>query len=376
MLGSVAAVVNSQCGCGKYHVSAYEAVFGQIYDHPFSCSKEEARRCWTVKDRMKVTNDPDFDVYVNENYIIEDVDVGEEDDIDDIDESGYFSEEELSEEENEEVTDAHFDLHLYDDTELKSPPEEIVETNIDLFDEALMEGLGDINEIGSEAISSPITFSPVETKECLTGICFGPNCVERCFTHNISCTAEEKKCNHQWTTIDINTGEYVAFPSSFSHRGYFQADSTKVVVTAQLFASSNGSSPNQPGRYLSSSNSMNDTVRGVLIYDITSLSNDVLTDWDSSYPIATFPPCKFFGGVRINQESNRQIHRSQFHLLPHIVTLVNYFEGIDKTLSVDQVWLIRKSDSEEGCQRWHQDVPKLEGERSIVKTIVVNLGHT
>jgi hypothetical protein len=121
---------------------------------------------------------------------------------------------------------------------------------------------------------------------------------------------------------------------------------------------------------------MNDTVRGVLTYDITSLSNDVLTDWDSSYPVATFPACKFFGGSKINQESNRQIHRSQFHLLPHIVTLVNYFEGNDKTLSIDQVWLIRKSESEEGFQRWHRDLPKLEGERSIVKTIVVNLGHT
>jgi transposase InsO family protein len=40
VVGSVAAVINSQCGLGKYHVSAYEAVFGQVYDHPFSCSKE------------------------------------------------------------------------------------------------------------------------------------------------------------------------------------------------------------------------------------------------------------------------------------------------------------------------------------------------
>ena len=119
-----------------------------------------------------------------------------------------------------------------------------------------MEVLRDVNETGSYAsISSPITFSPVETQAGITGICFGPNCVEWCFTHNIFCTAEEKKCNHQWTTIDINrTGEYVIFPSSFFHRGYFESGSTKVVVTAQLFASSNGSSPNQPGRYLSSSN--------------------------------------------------------------------------------------------------------------------------
>ncbi len=48
---------------------------------------------------------------------------------------------------------------------------------------------------------------------------------------------------------------------------------------------------------------------------------------------------------------------------------------MDKTLSVDQVWLIRKSESEEGFQRWHQDLTKLEGEKSIVKTIVVNIGE-
>ncbi len=200
---------------------------------------------------MNVTNDPDFEVFVNERYIIKEVDVGEEDDIDDIDESGYFSKEELSQEENEEVTDEQFDLHLYDDTELKRPLEDIVDTDVDLFDEAVMEGLGDVNDIGSEALSSPNTFSPVETQEGLTGICFGPNCVERCFAHNIFCTADEKKCNHQWTTIDINrTGEYVIFPSTFFHRGYFEPGSMKVVVTAHLFASSNGSSPNQPGRYL------------------------------------------------------------------------------------------------------------------------------
>ena len=28
-----------------------------------------------------------------------------------------------------------------------------------------------------------------------------------------------------------------------------------------------------------------------------------------------------------------------------------------------------------GFQRWHQDLPKLEGERAIVKSIVVNIGQ-
>ena len=42
VLGSVAAVLNSQSGRGRNDVSAYEAVFGQVYDHPLTCSKEEA----------------------------------------------------------------------------------------------------------------------------------------------------------------------------------------------------------------------------------------------------------------------------------------------------------------------------------------------
>ncbi len=49
VLGSMTLIINSQCGRGKNDVSAYEAVFGQVYDHPLSCSKAEARRCWTIK---------------------------------------------------------------------------------------------------------------------------------------------------------------------------------------------------------------------------------------------------------------------------------------------------------------------------------------
>jgi transposase InsO family protein len=68
VLGSVAAVLNSQSGRGRNDVSAYEAVFGCVYDHQFVCSKEEARRCWTIEDRMKVTNEPDFEEYVQQFY--------------------------------------------------------------------------------------------------------------------------------------------------------------------------------------------------------------------------------------------------------------------------------------------------------------------
>jgi hypothetical protein len=92
ILGCVAAVVNSQKGQGKNDVSAYEAVYGQVLDYPLCCTKDEARRCWSVKDRMLVTIEPEFDVYIQENYELED-DINEVE-VEDYD-NGYFSEDDL-----------------------------------------------------------------------------------------------------------------------------------------------------------------------------------------------------------------------------------------------------------------------------------------
>jgi hypothetical protein len=224
VLGSMASIINSQCGRGKYDVSAYDAVFGQVYNHPLSCSKAEARCCWTIKDQMNVTYEPDFDVYVKENFIVQEDDKEEdrdEEDRDEIEENkdknaallAYFSDEELSQKEMDEVSDEYFYEHLFDDVEfpksqiksppedikpeevppsqLKSPPEYIQQvhpsqlksppeniqpdnfghTDFDIFDEA--QGLGQ-----EQVVTSPTTFSPVDKSDCSTGICFGPNCVE------------------------------------------------------------------------------------------------------------------------------------------------------------------------------------------------------
>ncbi len=79
VLGSIASTINSQHGRGKHDVSAYEAVYGQKMDHDFSCSKEEARQCWTVSKRLKVTNDPQFAKYAHKNYIIDDDEICNDD---------------------------------------------------------------------------------------------------------------------------------------------------------------------------------------------------------------------------------------------------------------------------------------------------------
>lgn len=55
VLGSVSATINSAAGRGKNDASAYTAVYGQTYDHDISCSKEEARRCWSLPERLRVS---------------------------------------------------------------------------------------------------------------------------------------------------------------------------------------------------------------------------------------------------------------------------------------------------------------------------------
>jgi hypothetical protein len=109
VLGSIASAINLQHDRGKNDVSAYEAVYGQKMDHDFSCSKEEARQCWTVPERLQVTNDPKFTEYAHENYIIDD------DKICDDDAKDYFSDKLLPSDEKEEVSDKYFFYHLQDD---------------------------------------------------------------------------------------------------------------------------------------------------------------------------------------------------------------------------------------------------------------------
>jgi hypothetical protein len=114
ILGSVAAVVNSHHGRGKNDISAYEAVYGQEPDHQFLCTKEEARRCWTIKDRLQVTNDPEFEKCARAHFVIPSDGeqdnhpnaVVEEENNEEADD--YFSNDELDSNEKDEVDDEYF----------------------------------------------------------------------------------------------------------------------------------------------------------------------------------------------------------------------------------------------------------------------------
>ncbi len=45
VLGSVVAAINSRRACCKDNVSLFEAVYGQVFEHELSCTKNEACQC-------------------------------------------------------------------------------------------------------------------------------------------------------------------------------------------------------------------------------------------------------------------------------------------------------------------------------------------
>jgi hypothetical protein len=107
VLGLVAAVINSQHGCGKDDVSSYKAVYGQQFHHEFSCPKEEVHRYWSLPQLLKVTSNTEFSNFASANYYLDDNSAA-----DDEDDDGCFSHETFPKDEKDEVTDKDFLKHL------------------------------------------------------------------------------------------------------------------------------------------------------------------------------------------------------------------------------------------------------------------------
>jgi hypothetical protein len=117
VLGSVATMINLQHGCRKNDVSLYKAVFGHEFNHEFACSKEEAHRCWTLDERMRITNDKEFEEDVQEYFVLDHEGIIVASDDDEDNDLSYFSNNEIPIDEIDKVDDKCFDDHLMDNTE-------------------------------------------------------------------------------------------------------------------------------------------------------------------------------------------------------------------------------------------------------------------
>jgi hypothetical protein len=104
---------------------------------------------------------------------------------------------------------------------------------------------------------------------------------------------------------------------------------------------------------------------------LLALRDDVIHNLNTNYSNADFPPCRRFSGGAIDITSNRQIYKKNFSQVPLIKNLVDTFKIMFLYLSVDMVWLLRKTKEGDGFQGWHKDFAL---GKWITKTIVIILG--
>ena len=412
VLGSVSSTINSQCGRGKNDITAFEAVYGQKFDFPLDCSKKEARRCWTVGERMRVTNDIDFGIYVKEHYILDDEadSASKNEDVD----SGYFSEDDLPLDEMDEVSDEWFDEHLMDDTNVITPTktgspfeENIVASSFDVNDEATDSEGTEANrkrppeDLVMEYNAQRATVNQNSLKENVVppsdelsdenshsvegvndivpasddnGLIFAPSCSAKCF-HGIN------TCHHKHIKVPLNdVGEYVRFHSMWWHRGYCKILSKdKIFFSAQFFCvprsddlvplpdNESSTSPKRSKRNTSSQLKSHE-VGCIDESCLRDFSTELFLEWDGNYSAGHFPPAKNFLG-KIDRSKNRHIQSNQIASRPKLHNLVLYLEEEMKDITVDSVWIIKKEGQEDGFQEWHQDM-----KHRIVTTVVMNIG--
>jgi hypothetical protein len=101
---------------------------------------------------------------------------------------------------------------------------------------------------------------------------------------------------------------------------------------------------------------------------VNTLMTDLYLNWDEDYSVTKFPPAKKFVG-EIDKAKNCHILRDQIPHVPKIHRLVLAIEDKVSNITVDSVWLIKKTITNDGFQEWHQDF-----KHKITKTIVVNVG--
>jgi hypothetical protein len=98
---------------------------------------------------------------------------------------------------------------------------------------------------------------------------------------------------------------------------------------------------------------------------LSELRDDLINNWEILYSNTEYQPCKKKSGVPVDRASNSQIYKKYFNQVPLLKNLVDTFENMLPYLSVNMVWLLRKSKEVMGFRVgtktyiWVDESPKL-----------------
>ena len=99
----------------------------------------------------------------------------------------------------------------------------------------------DADDLAGQRDITP-TVTGVDNAEDFNEINFMPECTDACFKGK-----KEIECGHRQKNVRIKyVGQFIVFPSTCWHHGYFNDEANKSFITAQLFArpSKDSTSPN------------------------------------------------------------------------------------------------------------------------------------
>ncbi len=97
---------------------------------------------------------------------------------------------------------------------------------------------------------------------------------------------------------------------------------------------------------------------------------DLLFHWEDKYGEDKFPPAAKHSG-KVEKSKNRHILHHQMKKVPKIEKLVKELEDELSDVTIDSVWLVKKTKKDVGIKVWHLG---MKHTNTIEKTIVMNLG--
>ena len=222
----------------------------------------------------------------------------------------------------------------------------------------------------SSSISSTSTEHDSLKSKNQNGLFFRPDCSSYCMTQ---IQKADNPCHQQHPNVihvPLNDpGEYVIFPATTYHRGYYNGEIQQTFFTAQLFAEYKSSDDIPTSRI---DHSQYYQLKRVLPCKVTALFNDLRCYWDIHYPASEYPPPNQYKLMDVDVSSNRVIDKACFcNTRPFLNNLISMFEHLYPSLDFQSVWFIRKRDVGDGFQSWHKDL--INNAKTAI-TIVVNVG--